>query len=221
MSSNFSHNRYDAVGYRGRYPAMPRCHVAVPEHFQSAAKLTANPHGVGVCGNLSAIIAVFPEQPSNYVGGLRRGVAYGVTPCAKKNHTLRNKSGNCLQCYPASIGYENNHNRGGYIYIAQSKAGKIIKIGTTENILVRTKTLNEQKYGSQLDWIIPVSREVKKNCGQIEKAMHAKLKEFYVIGRYLKDGTTQSTYELFKYPIEEATQNLDEILKNLQNNAHF
>ena len=143
--------------------------------------------------------------------------AYGVTPCKKNNHSLRNRSGNCLQCYPASIGYEKNHNRGGYVYIAQSKTGEIIKIGTTENILARTKTLNEQKYGSQSDWTIPVAREVSKNCGKIEKALHAELKQFYVFGHYFKDGKNQSTYELFEYPIGSATQLLDEIIDALGN----
>ena len=114
--------------------------------------------------------------------------AYGVTPCKKNNHSLRNRSGNCLQCYPASIGYEKNHTRGGFVYIAQSIAGEIIKIGTTVNILTRTKTLNEQKYGAQSDWTIPVAREIVKNCGQIEKVMHAELKNFYVFGQYFKDG---------------------------------
>jgi predicted GIY-YIG superfamily endonuclease len=140
-------------------------------------------------------------------------VAYGVTPCAKNNHSLRNRSGNCLQCYPASIGYEKNHNRGGFVYIAQSKVGKIIKIGTTENILARTKTLNEQRYGTQSDWYIPVAREVAKNCGQIEKAMHAELKKYYVFGNYFKDGKKQSTYELFKYPIGKAKKLLDQIVE--------
>jgi hypothetical protein len=85
----------------------------------------------------------------------------------------------------------------------------------------RTKTLNEQKYGSQSDWTIPVARKVAKNCGQIEKAMHAKLKKFYVFGKYMKDGTTQSTYELFSYPIEAAAQYLDGLVINLQDNDNI
>ena len=47
------------------------------------------------------------------------------------------------------------------------------------------------------------------NCGQIEEAMHAELNKFYVFGQYFKDGKPQSTYELFKYSLEEATQHLD------------
>lgn len=177
-------------------------------------------YGIQLCETFDAS-GLRREEYSSIMKANNFRVAYGVTPCSKNNHTLRNRSGNCLQCYPASIGYEKNHNRGGFVYIAQSKAGEIIKIGTTENILARTKTLNEQKYGSQSDWTIPVARKVAKNCGQIEKVMHSKLKKFYVFGKYMKDGTTQSTYELFSYPIEAAAQYLDGLLINLQDNDNI
>lgn len=131
-------------------------------------------------------------------------VAIGVTPCRKGKHSLRDSSGNCLQCHPSSIGYEKNYRRDAFIYLAESKLGKLIKVGTTQSISTRIKSLNSQKYGSYSDWEIVESKKIAKDAGEIEKKIHADLHKFNTVRHYLKDGRTQATYELFECSAEVA-----------------
>lgn len=143
-------------------------------------------------------------------------VAYGVTPCAKGNHSLRDRNGNCLQCNPLILAYSKNHNDGGYVYIAHSTNSNLIKIGSTSNISKRGLTLKEQKYGSQSDWEIAHYTHVEKKRGAIEKEIQTLLKEHYVVSHYFKNGVKQSTYEIFNCSVKKATSLLKEVVaKNL------
>jgi hypothetical protein len=139
-------------------------------------------------------------------------VAYGVTPCAKGNHSLRDRNGNCLQCNPLILAYAKNHNDGGYVYIAHSKSSKLIKIGSTSNISKRGATLKEHQYGSQSDWEIAYYTYVEKKRGAIETEIQTLLKEHYVISHYFKNGVKQSTYEIFNCSVNKALSLLKEVV---------
>ena len=141
-------------------------------------------------------------------------VAYGVTPCAKGNHSLRDRNGNCLQCNPLILAYAKNHNDGGYVYIALSKNSKLIKIGSTSNITKRGATLKEHQYGSQSDWEIAHYTYVDKKRGAIEKEIQTLLKEHYVVSHYFKNGVKQSTYEIFNCSVKKAISILIDVLAN-------
>jgi hypothetical protein len=141
-------------------------------------------------------------------------VAYGVTPCAKGNHSLRDRNGNCLQCNPLILAYAKNHNDGGYVYIALSKNSKLIKIGSTSNITKRGATLKEHQYGSQSDWEIAHYTYVDKKRGAIEKEIQTLLKEHYVVSHYFKNGVKQSTYEIFNCSVKKAISILNDVLAN-------
>jgi len=139
-------------------------------------------------------------------------IATGVTPCKKGNHTFRDKSGNCIQCNPLSITHKRNHHRSGYVYIAHSEISNLIKIGTTKNFANRQKTLNSEAYGGYSDWIIYDYIYINDNCGALEQKMHSTLKKYHVISQYFKNGITQSTYELFKFPPQKAKKLLSELV---------
>ena len=141
-------------------------------------------------------------------------VAYGVTPCAKGNHSLRDRNGNCLQGNPLILAYAKNHNDGGYVYIALSKNSKLIKIGSTSNITKRGATLKEHQYGSQSDWEIAHYTYVDKKRGAIEKEIQTLLKEHYVVSHYFKNGVKQSTYEIFNCSVKKAISILIDVLAN-------
>ena len=49
---------------------------------------------------------------------LGKTVAIGVTPCKKGNHTMRTRSGHCIQCNPASIAFQKRHLMDGFVYVA-------------------------------------------------------------------------------------------------------
>lgn len=140
-------------------------------------------------------------------------VAFGVTPCKKGNHTLRNSNGNCLQCFPLSSTYEKNYRRSGYIYIAHSKSSNLIKIGSTNKVEARSKSLNNKKYGNYSDWIIYSYIHSEINCGYIEKKLHSLINKHKVITHYINNKELQATYELFNYPPQKAKKLLIELMQ--------
>lgn len=139
-------------------------------------------------------------------------VAFGVTPCKKGNHTLRNSSGNCLQCFPLSTTYEENYKRSGYIYIAHSTSSNLIKIGSTNNVEARAKSLNNKEYGNCTDWVIYSYIHSEINCGNLEKKLHSLINKHKVITHYINNKQPQATYELFNYPPQKAKKLLTELL---------
>jgi Bacterial RNA polymerase, alpha chain C terminal domain/T5orf172 domain len=61
------------------------------------------------------------------------------------------------------------HYAKGYVYIAGSLAGQVVKIGTTKNIGQRRKYLRNHKYGSLHDWEILYWVWVDEGAGRIEQ----------------------------------------------------
>src|SRR5437016_2824107 len=55
-------------------------------------------------------------------------------PCRAKGHRLRTRSHHCVQCDPKKIAFQRRYNSPGYVYIAGSMSGRVIKIGTAIDI---------------------------------------------------------------------------------------
>ena len=81
-------------------------------------------------------------------------VAIGVSPCTRKKHTLRSKSGHCLQCDSKGLVYANRHHISGVVYLAESKCEKLIKIGIADYPHERIKQLNYLEYAGVSDWTV-------------------------------------------------------------------
>ncbi len=76
-----------------------------------------------------------------------------ATSCtAGKGHRLTTRSGHCFQCNPKQKAFEKKHGRAGYVYIAGSKEGKLLKIGATDDVEDRTRTLCSERYAGCSDW---------------------------------------------------------------------
>src|ERR1700733_2095023 len=57
--------------------------------------------------------------------------------CRELSHRLRTRAGHCIQCKPLNIAFQRREDTPGYVYIAGSLSDRIIKIGTTGNIVQR------------------------------------------------------------------------------------
>ena len=130
-------------------------------------------------------------------------VAYGVNPCKRGGHTLRSRSGHCIQCNTANLRYQNRYSESGFLYLATSALGGVIKFGQTKNVVQRRMTLNESSYGGFDDWSI-VSFARINEAGKVEAIIHSHLSHMRVFSDYSKDGTTQSASEIFKLSVDEA-----------------
>ncbi len=104
-------------------------------------------------------------------------VAYGVTPCGAKGHTLRTRKGHCVQCNTANLDYLKRMSKIADVYVAWSHKKRIAKVGLSVDAYQRLSTLNEFKYGGIEDWQMKLIYTCE-NAGQIETATH-QLKQEY------------------------------------------
>lgn len=129
--------------------------------------------------------------------------AFGVTPCGAMGHTLRTRAGHCIQCDHAKIAYMMRHEARGFVYIAGSHSGRLLKIGTSSDVADRRAKLNEYCYGGQADWQILATASCSA-AGKVEGVAQSKLAKFSVGGSYMRAGRAQHCYELFRCPFDIA-----------------
>ena len=123
--------------------------------------------------------------------------AFGVTPCRRAGHTLRTRAGHCIQCDHSKIAYMARYDAAGFVYIAGSPSGRLMKVGTSINVADRHAKLNEYSYGGQRDWQIAATAFCAA-AGRVEGAAQSKLGRFAVAGSYTRAGRSQQCYELFR-----------------------
>lgn len=134
------------------------------------------------------------------------------SPCSSKGHRLRTRSGHCAQCDTAKLSYQKRHNTEGYIYIAGSKAARLLKVGTCVDIEQRRRNLRNQMYGGISDWEMLFTAKVDAG-GKVEGDALARLSKFKVVRMYEKDGKKQEAAEMLKTSFSVALSVVQESLK--------
>lgn len=130
-------------------------------------------------------------------------IAYGVSACRTAGHTLRTRAGHCIQCSPENLSYLKRHNQPGYIYIAQSIRGNLIKVGTSNDPKYRVTQLNCYVYGGRDDWVLQFKDE-SAMAGKAEAMAHHKLSQCAATGSYVKSGQKIECRELFLCTLDTA-----------------
>jgi hypothetical protein len=121
-------------------------------------------------------------------------LAWGVTPCARQGHRIRNAHGKCVMCYPATLVFSRRHRAPGYVYVAHSPALRIIKIGLTSDNADRVSQLRMHNLGGVNDWKIHRTVFCEK-AGEIELAVQQKLAKFQVDTPFSsKEGYCRETF---------------------------
>lgn len=139
--------------------------------------------------------------------------AYNTFPCNKNlNHTIKNNKGQCIMCDSAKIGFQMREHKTGYIYIAGTKWGKKIKIGSTSNYEKREKYLNENKgCGFHADWKILAIAKVDE-MGFRERQVQDDLEKYREYGlQYYRGKELKKSNESFRCNYKTAL----EILRKL------
>jgi hypothetical protein len=147
-------------------------------------------------------------------------IAFNVTPCQKEGHTLRTRSGHCAQCNTAHLGFQKRNDNAGFVYIAGTKKGKLIKVGFTSGVEIRSESLNRTKYGEFSDWEILFAVSCT-NAGQIENKIKSKLIGYSFSTNYQHDRKNQLTDELYRCSYSKAKENLKNILENGDFNSNI
>jgi hypothetical protein len=135
-------------------------------------------------------------------------VAYGVTPCNSESHTLRTRSGHCVQCSPANLSYLRRHDESGEVYIAKSDKTGLIKIGLSQNAHERVANLNGYQYGGCSDWKV-VKILSCESAGRVESNAHQLLSAYAMNATYYKNGRDIDCRELFSCSLAQALAALE------------
>lgn len=138
-------------------------------------------------------------------------VAFGVTPCEKKKHQLRARSGHCVQCDSKHLAYISRYHEDGYVYIARSNEVNLIKIGSSINPSERLGNLIRCRYGGASDWLM-VHTYPTKAAARIECTAQQKLEGYRVRKVYYYDGRELECNELFSCEISIALRVVLDVL---------
>lgn len=128
------------------------------------------------------------------------------SPCSKAGHRLRMRAGHCFQCDPKKLAFQKRHSEPGYVYIAGSLSGRLIKIGTTEfNLRQRHLKLRWESYGGLSDWELLFWAKVNEG-GRVEQSALTNLEGYRVMKKYTKDGMSQVAVELLQCRFSSAIE---------------
>ena len=142
-------------------------------------------------------------------------VAFNTTPCNAAGHKLRTRSGHCVMCNSAPLGFQKRNDLSGYVYVAGSILGQVLKIGFSNNYENREYHLNNQKYGGFDDWKVLIVLH-GANGGNLELQLQSKLRKYSTSREYFHDNHYQEGNELFQCSILkviEAINNLESPFK--------
>lgn len=138
---------------------------------------------------------------------LNKAVAFNVVPCRKEGHTLRSRSGHCVQCNTAYLAFQKRNDSKGIVYIAESIRGNIIKVGYSKSFKTRSESLNRTEYAGFSDWIIKFAVESKK-AGKIEHKISAVLNQYSQNIEYEHDNHLQRATEIYNCSYHLAKEEL-------------
>jgi len=135
------------------------------------------------------------------------------TPCQKAGHRLRTRAGHCIQCDPKKIAYQRRHAAAGYVYIAGSMRGRLLKIGTAVDVAQRERNLQGQTYGGFDDWVVLFHAKVSAG-GRVEGEALRRLSVYRATRQYEKDGRSQEAGELLMVSLSKAKTALGAVLQD-------
>ncbi len=133
------------------------------------------------------------------------------SPCKKASHRLRTRAGHCCQCDTSKISFEKRYETNGYVYVSGSISLGMIKIGTTNDLSDRKRTLNTSSYAGTSDWTILLSFKTD-NAGRIEKNIQKCLEEFATSQVYMKSSKEQQAEEIYRCSFSKAYEAINFVL---------
>lgn len=125
-----------------------------------------------------------------------RHFAFGVSPCENAGHTLRTRSGNCIECNTANIAFQRRHGNPADVYLAASISQQLFKIGSSTEVDRRLKNLNKVSYGGASDWFC-IAKARCKEAGKVEFDAQKRLEGFRFVVPYTDSGREIEADELF------------------------
>lgn len=138
---------------------------------------------------------------------------FGDALCKKAGHSLRTKSGHCIQCNTSNIAYQLRSSATGFVYLAFSPSTKFVKVGYSKHHpQERAEFLRNEAYGNLRDWDVKRVVRFEKNAGRVEFSIHAKLEPYLRPVVYKRaNGQIVECREIFCCDLELAKREFDAI----------
>jgi hypothetical protein len=127
------------------------------------------------------------------------GQLFGMArPCEKGGHRLFTRKGHCIQCDTSKIAFMRRFSDTGYVYIAATTKGRLLKIGSTLDVADRSSTLNtEGGYAGFDDWVI-IAHAKTPNMGRVEFEVYRALEDLSLSMEYVRGGRKQTAREVMR-----------------------
>ncbi len=157
---------------------------------------------------LSRVFDASGMAPRDYMPVMRQlelWVAYGVTPCRTAGHTLRERAGHCVQCRTGNLAYLCRHDLPGYVYVAHSVSGGLVKVGSTTDLATRVKHLISYRYGERRDWRLAWKIQSER-AGKVEVQAHGLLEQYFADNLFYVDRREIKCRELFRCDVQSAIE---------------
>jgi T5orf172 domain-containing protein len=113
-----------------------------------------------------------------------------------------------------SDAFRDRHYEAGYVYIAGSLYGRVLKIGTTWDLPRQEYRLNYNGYGSLNDWKMLYSVWLDSNAGNIEHRARGRLQRYKIMRMYRKDGRLQKGREIVQCSFSIAYEALSDLISD-------
>lgn len=148
----------------------------------------------------------------------KKSFAFNVRNCSENpEHNFITIGGDCPQVEVEKIAFALRENKTGYIYIAGSKRGELILVGssneTKDRVVINTATF---KYGGFDDWELLFHAKTE-TLGRVERLVQGQLKDYKAAYQYEKSGKLQNGGDLYRCSYNKAK---DSII-DLQTAEHF
>ncbi len=128
---------------------------------------------------------------------LDKWVFIGGTPCNNEGHTMRLKSGHCLECETSSPAFLLRRLKHKNVFIAGTKSGKILKLGTSKNYLQNIDTLNLYNYAGFKDWEPIIAFELDDTV-QCQYKVERKIRRYFFSKLVQQNGREFHCVDLIK-----------------------
>jgi len=150
----------------------------------------------------------FSEELKRNMFDSQKVLAYNVGGCeGNADHNFVNIEGDFVQGDLDKIPFALRTYKTGYIYIAGSIKAHLIKVGSSNEVKDRIKSLNisTAKSGGYDDWELLLQAKTT-TLGKVERLFQQKLSEYKSSAQYEKHGKIQNGGELYRCSYNKARE---------------
>jgi hypothetical protein len=126
-------------------------------------------------------------------------------------HRLKTRSHHCVQCNPINLAFQQRYRSPGYVYVAGSLSGRVIKIGTARDISQRENQLRSERHAGLGDWEVLFFIRVTE-AGRVEHEASERLASRRVYRQYIKDGICQMATEVIQCSFSAGLKAVTEVV---------